>query len=65
MLKSLLIYLAPIACGAMLVAMWWPMLLGRRGDRSSDVGDTRQELAELRAEIARLKAEPLGEGSEA
>lgn len=62
MLRSLAAYLPALACGAMMLLVCVPMLLGRRHKEPSDEGASEQEAAELREEISRLKAERALEG---
>lgn len=56
-MRTLVAYLPALACGAMMLLICVPMLLGRRHDQSADQGASRQEVAELREEISRLKAD--------
>lgn len=53
-MRSFAIYLPAIACGAMMLLMCVPMLLGRK--RGHDAGPSREEVAQLREEISRLKS---------
>nr|MBA2599467.1 hypothetical protein [Actinomycetota bacterium] len=55
-MRSLVPYLPALACGAMMLFICVPMLLGRKHNQSSDQGASQQEVAELREEISRLKA---------
>jgi hypothetical protein len=55
--RSIAVYLPALICGAMMLAICVPMLLGRKHNHSSDQSSTQQEIAELREEVARLKAE--------
>ena len=57
MLRSLAAYLPALACGAMMLLICVPMLLGRKHKQPSDESASKQEVAELREEISRLKAE--------
>ena len=56
-MRSLAGYLPAIACGAMMLLICVPMLLGRKHHHGADAGASREEVAELRDEIARLKSE--------
>lgn len=56
-MRSLVTYLPAIACGAMMLLICVPMLLGRKHNQSGDAGVSQQEVAELREEISRLNAE--------
>ena len=56
-MRTLVVYLPALACGAMMLLICVPMLLGRRHDQSADQSASRQEVAELREEISRLKAD--------
>lgn len=56
-MRSLAVYLPALACGAMMLLICVPMMLGRKHNHSSDQGASQQDVAELREEIARLKAE--------
>ena len=56
-MRTLVAYLPALVCGAMMLLICVPMLLGRRHDQSADQGASRQEVAELREEISRLKAD--------
>ena len=56
-MRTLVAYLPALACGAMMLLVCVPMLLGRRHDQPPDRGATQQQVAELREEISRLKAE--------
>lgn len=49
-------YLPALACGAMMLLVCVPMLLGRKHNHASDESASQQEVAELREEISRLKA---------
>jgi hypothetical protein len=55
-MRSLVVYLPALACGAMLLLICVPMLLGRK-NHSGNQGASEQEIAQLREEIARLKSE--------
>lgn len=56
-MRSLVAYLPLIACGAMMLVMCVPMLMGRKHNNMSDQAASQEEVAELRDEISRLKAE--------
>jgi len=55
-MRSLVVYLPAVACGAMMLLICVPMLLGRR-NHSGNQGASEHEIAQLREEIARLKSE--------
>jgi hypothetical protein len=55
-MRSLVVYLPALACGAMMLLICVPMLLGRK-KHSGNQGASEQEIAQLREEIARLKSE--------
>ena len=63
-MRSLAVYLPAIACGAMMLLICVPMLLGRKHGDGGDAGASREEVAELRAQIARLTSERSHEASE-
>ena len=56
-MRSLAVYLPALACGAMMLLICVPMLLGRKHNQPTNQGVSQQEIAELREEIAGLKAE--------
>ena len=56
-MRTLVAYLPALACGAMMLLICVPMLLGRRHNQPPDRAASQQEVAELRHEISRLKAE--------
>ena len=57
-MRTLVAYLPALACGAMMLLICVPMLLGRRRrNQPPDRAASQQEVAELRHEISRLKAE--------
>ena len=56
-MRSIATYLPALACGAMLLLVCVPMLLGRKHHHANDESASQQEVAELREEISRLKAE--------
>ncbi|MDQ3661927.1 MAG: hypothetical protein M3454_12885 [Actinomycetota bacterium] len=56
-MRTLVVYLPALACGAMMVLVCVPMMFGRKHNRSSNQGVSQQEVAELRNEISRLKGE--------
>lgn len=56
-MRSLVAYLPAIACGAMMLLICVPMLLGRKHNNTPDQAASQEEVAELREEISRLKAE--------
>ncbi len=56
-MRSLAVYLPALACGAMMLLICVPMLLGRNHNQPTDQGVSQQDVGELREEIARLKAE--------
>lgn len=56
-MRSIVAYLPALACGAMMLLICVPMLLGRKHNQARDDGASRHEVAELREEISRLKAE--------
>ncbi|MGI8706864.1 MAG: hypothetical protein ACR2LG_01470 [Actinomycetota bacterium] len=56
-MRLLVAYLPALACGAMMLLICVPMLLGRKHNQSSDQGVSQQEVADLREELSRLKAE--------
>ncbi|MBA2427634.1 MAG: hypothetical protein H0V60_11220 [Actinobacteria bacterium] len=56
-MRSLAVYLPALACGAMMLLICVPMLLGRKHKQPTGKGVSQQDVAELREEIARLKAE--------
>lgn len=56
-MRTLVTYLPALACGAMMLFICVPMLLGRKHNREGQPSASQQEVAELRDEISRLKAE--------
>ena len=56
-MRSVATYLPALACGAMLLLVCVPMLLGRKRNQAIDDTASKQEVAELREEISRLKAD--------
>jgi hypothetical protein len=56
-LRTLVTYLPALACGAMMLLICVPMLLGRKHKQDAEPSASQQEVAELREEISRLKAE--------
>lgn len=56
-MRTLVIYLPALACGAMMLLICVPMLLGRKHNQAAGPSASQQEVAELREEISRLKAE--------
>ena len=56
-MRSLVAYLPAIACGAMMLLICVPMLLGRKHNNAPEPAASQEEVAELREEISRLKAE--------
>ncbi len=56
-MRTLVAYVPALACGAMMLLICVPMLLGRRHNQPLDRGASQEEVAELREEISRLKAE--------
>lgn len=61
-MRTLATYLPALACGAMMLLICVPMLLGRKHDHDAEPSASQQEVAELRDEISRLKAERALEG---
>jgi hypothetical protein len=56
-LRTLVTYLPALACGAMMLLICVPMLLGRKHKQDAEPSASQKEVAELREEISRLKAE--------
>lgn len=56
-MRSLVAYVPLIACGAMMLLMCVPMLLGRKHNNAPGQAASQEEVAELREEISRLRAE--------
>ena len=56
-MRSIATYLPALACGAMLLLVCVPMLLGRKHNHAGGESASQQEVADLREEISRLKAE--------
>ncbi len=56
-MRTLATYLPAFACGAMMLLICVPMLLGHKRHQSSNQNASPQEIADLREEVARLKAE--------
>lgn len=54
-MRSIAAYLPALACGAMMLLVCVPMLLGRKRHEDDDT-DASQGIAELREEIERLKS---------
>lgn len=54
-MRSLVVYLPLIACGAMMLLMGVPMLVGRKQNNATGQAASQEEVAELRDEISRLK----------
>ncbi len=50
-------YLPALACGAMMLLVCVPMLLGRKHNNAANESASQQEVAELREKISSLKAE--------
>lgn len=55
-MRTFVTYLPALACGAMMLLICIPMLLGRKHNQDAEPTATQQEVAELREEISRLKA---------